>query len=147
MTNPRVEEARRIRQRAIEAARETWCFELPGCPGSVVVIAWPGQEPISDPKELLRNYGLTDPRRVKRLSESWAAPQPLSLEFEVEAARHHLAELEAELVRRGQLEADGVTAAPEGPEEALPSASATPQTAGDRDDPDNPAPRRHAVAD
>lgn len=100
--NHRVEAARRLREKAMEAAEHTWVFEVPGMPGSVVIVAHPGQEPESDPAKLRSEYGLLDPSKVIRLSDSWAAPRPFALEDEIAILEHQLAEAKSALARRGE---------------------------------------------
>lgn len=130
--NPRIAAARRIRERAMAAARETWCFEVPNQHGACVIVAHPGQEPPSDPDVLRREFGLLDPTKVIRLSESWAAPQPLSIEAEVDAARRQLRELEAEMDRRRAIEAEILETAKAKVTELEVEADAKPSKAGSR---------------
>ena len=106
--NPRTERNKAIREAAMERAKETVVFEVPGQPGVCVVVLHPGQrfpidkEDAEFPTWLRQNFGCS-PHQLTLLSDSWGAPAPYSLDAEVARARHELAELEAQRSERDRI--------------------------------------------
>jgi excisionase family DNA binding protein len=106
------EHNRQIRERARRRAEETYCFELPGQPGAVVIVCHPttSRDILNDPERLLREFGLVDPSKVIKMSDSWAAPPgDPDIDDEIAEAERQLEQLKADRARRVAIE-DGIVA-------------------------------------
>ena len=98
-----LERNKAIREREI-ARRRTWVAEIPAHPGSVIIIAHPGQELDRNPVFLLNNFGIR-PEELKLLSESSAAPRRTTSTPAIEHSSRELADLVAQQGERQRIEA------------------------------------------
>ena len=101
------EHNRQVLERARAYAAEADCFEIPGQPGAVIIVRHPGQpvEILTDHERLLREFGIVDPTKVKKLADSWAAPPAeQSLDHAIAAAEREVERLRAERARHEEIE-------------------------------------------
>ncbi len=117
------EHNKRIRARARERAERTIVFEIEGQPGSCVVVVHPGHTLEADAQAsgfqdvnqyLLFNFGLIDPTRLMKMSDSWAAiPDDPGIDAEIAAAEADLVELRERKALHARIESGIVDGAQE----------------------------------
>jgi len=104
----------KVRQRAREYADNTIGFELPNMPGSFVVVCHPksSRDILEEPERLLREFGLVDPSKLMKMSDSWAAiPDDPGIDREIAVAEAELAALREQKAARERIEAGIVASA------------------------------------